>query len=184
MNLRPEVIQVVPGTPTDMPKAPQRRSIGFIFVPRTRMDMPKAPQTQSIGVIFAALGHPTRLHGTPKLTLEGHPWTGWVRCGLRVSFSLTLAKILPNHTFIWLWWHGFPTSHCTYLYMLCFVLSSWSHSFCLLVSFSLHVGPKASLKHLLGDSDNCVSVRWHSSSPCLATSRYVGDFRVGPGEVL
>ena len=98
--LRPEVIQVVPGTPTDMPKAPQRRSIGFIFVPRTRMDMPKAPQTQSIGVIFAALGYPTRLQGTPKLTLEGHPWTGWLRCGLRVSFSLTLAKILPNHIFI------------------------------------------------------------------------------------
>ena len=98
--LRPEVIQVVPGTPTDMPKAPQRRSIGFIFVPRTRMDMSKAPQTQSIGVIFAILGYPTRLQGTPKLTLEGHPWTGWLRCGLRVSFSLTLAKILPNHTFI------------------------------------------------------------------------------------
>ena len=105
--LRLEVIQVVPGTPTDMPKAPKRRSIGFIFVPRTRMDMPKAPQdmpkapqTQSIGVIFAALGYPTRLHGTPKLTLEGHPWTGWLRCGLRVSFSLTLAKIPPNHTFI------------------------------------------------------------------------------------
>ena len=67
--LRPEVIQVVPGTPTDMPKAPKRRSIGFIFVPRTRMDMPKAPQTQSIGVIFAALGYPTRLHGTPIPTL-------------------------------------------------------------------------------------------------------------------
>ena len=92
--LRPEVIQVVPGTPTDIPKATQRRSIGFIFVPRTRMDMPNAPQTQSIGVIFAALGYPTRLHGTPKLTLEGHPWTGWLRCGLRVSFSLIFIGLL------------------------------------------------------------------------------------------
>ena len=92
--LRPEVIQVVPGTPTDMPKAPQRRSIGFIFVPRTRMDMPKAPQTQSIGVIFAALGYPTRLQGTPKLTLEGHPWTGWLRRGLWVSFSLIFIGLL------------------------------------------------------------------------------------------
>ena len=30
--LRPEVIQGVPGTPTDMPKAPQTQSIGVIFV--------------------------------------------------------------------------------------------------------------------------------------------------------
>ena len=85
--LRPEMIQVVPGTPTDMPKAPQRRSIVFIFVPRTRMDMPKAPQTQSIGVIFAALGYPTRLQGTPKLTLEGHPWTGWLNYGPRMTLG-------------------------------------------------------------------------------------------------
>ena len=107
--LRLEVIQVVPGTPTDMPKAPKRRSIGFILVPRTRIDMPKAPQTQSIGVIFAALGYPTRLQGTPKLTLEGHPWTGWLRCGLRVSFSLIFIGLLivfrralmwPSHRFI------------------------------------------------------------------------------------
>ena len=58
------------------------------------MDMPKAPQTQSIGVIFAALGYPTRLQGTPKLILEGHPWTGWLRRGLRVAFSLIFIGLL------------------------------------------------------------------------------------------
>ena len=53
---------------------------------RPAQGTPMAPQQTQFWTTGLPKWWPTRLRGRPMLTLEGHPWAGWLKCGPRMTF--------------------------------------------------------------------------------------------------